>query len=137
MTSDSRDIDQISMSWLVTKWVRLAFLLLASSTVCHSQNTGQLYTFFKQNIGLNDSEIARIEQGKAVAKVLDSSTPSQVFVFGAVFINAQRPVATCGCQEIWTGSSLFRTIWRCNASPTRHNLRISVDLELKRMTLTI
>ena len=89
MTSDSRDIDQISMSWLVTKWVRLAFLLLASSTVCHSQNTGQLYTFFKQNIGLNDSEIARIEQGKAVAKVLDSSTPSQVFVFGAVFINAR------------------------------------------------
>jgi len=53
------------------------------------QNTGQLYRFFKQNIGLNDSEIARIEQGKAVAKVLDSSTPSQVFVFGAVFINAQ------------------------------------------------
>ena len=89
MTSDSRDIDQISMSWLVTKWVRLAFLLLASSTVCHSQNTGQLYTFFKQNIGLSDSEIARIEQGKAVAKVPDSSTPSQVFVFGAVFINAQ------------------------------------------------
>ena len=47
MTSNSRDTDQISMSWLVTKWVRLAFLLLASSTVCHSQNTGQLYTFFQ------------------------------------------------------------------------------------------
>lgn len=84
MTSISRDT-----GWLVTKWIRLAFLLLPFSTVCHSQNTGQLYTFFKQNSGLNDSEIARIEQGKAVAKVLDSSTPSQVFVFGAVFINAQ------------------------------------------------
>lgn len=89
MTSKSRDTDQISMNWLVTKWVSLAFLLFASSTVCHSQNTGQLYTFFKQNIGLNDSEIARIEQGRAVAKVLNSSTPSQVFVFGAVFVNAQ------------------------------------------------
>jgi len=89
MTANSRDTGQISKSWLVTKWVRLAFLLLASSTICHSQNTGQLYTFFKQNIGLNDSEIARIEQGKAVAKVLESSTPSQVFVFGAVFIKAQ------------------------------------------------
>ena len=84
MTSISRDT-----GWLVRKWIRLAFLLLPFSTVCHSQNTGQLYTFFKQSIGLNDSEIARIEQGKAVAKVLDSSTPSQVFVFGAVFINAQ------------------------------------------------
>ena len=84
MTSISRDT-----SWLVTRWIRLAFLLLASSTVCHSQNKGQLYTFFKWNIGLNDSEIARIEQGKPVAKVLDWSTHSQVFVFGAVFINAQ------------------------------------------------
>lgn len=89
MTSNTRETDQIRMSRLVTKWVRLAFLLLASSSVCHSQSTGQLYTFFKQNIGLNDSEIARIEQGKAVAKVLDSSTPSQVFAFGAVFIKAQ------------------------------------------------
>ena len=63
MTSKSRGAEQISMNWLVTKWVRLAFLLLASSTVCRSQDAGQLYTFFKQNIGLNDSEIARIEQG--------------------------------------------------------------------------
>ena len=84
MTSIGRDTN-----WLVTKWIRLAFLFLASSTVCHSQNTGRLHTFFKQSIGLNDSEIARIEQGKAVAKGLDSSTPSQVFAFGAVFINAQ------------------------------------------------
>ena len=136
MTSDSRDIDQISMSWLVTKWVRLAFLLLASSTVCHSQNTGQLYTFFKQNIGLNDSEIARIEQGKAVAKVLDSSTPSQVFVFGAVFINAQPSgyVRLSGDLDRLKSLPNYR---RCNASSTRHNLRISVDLELKRMTWTI
>ena len=89
MTSISRDPGS-----LLTKWIRLAFLLLPFSTVCHSQNTGQLYTFFKQSIGLNDSEIARIEQDKAVAKVLDSSAPSQVFVFGAVFINAQ-PSESC------------------------------------------
>jgi len=46
-------------------------------------------TYFKQNIGLSDSEIARIEQGQAVAKILDSPKPSQVFVFGAISINAQ------------------------------------------------
>jgi hypothetical protein len=73
----------------MTNCIRSALLLLASVVVCHSQDTGQLYTFFKQNIRLNDSEIAGIEQGKAVAKVLDSLTPSEVFVFGAVSINAQ------------------------------------------------
>jgi len=40
-------------------------------------------------MGLKDSEIADIDQGKAVAKILESPTPSEVFVFGSVFINAQ------------------------------------------------
>jgi hypothetical protein len=89
MTSNRHNADGINTRWLVTNCVCLAFLLLASAVACHSQDTGQLYTFFKQNIGLSDSEIAGIERGKAVAKVLDSPTPSQVFVFGAVFIKAQ------------------------------------------------
>ena len=72
----------------MTNEVRSALVLLACAVACQSQETG-LYTFFKQNIGLNDSEIAGIEYGKAVAKVLDSPTPSQVFVFGAVFIKAK------------------------------------------------
>jgi hypothetical protein len=63
-------------------------LLLVLSTTCQSQTTGDLNTFFKQNIGLGDSEIAQIEQGKAVAKILSSNSPSQVFVFGAISINA-------------------------------------------------
>jgi hypothetical protein len=68
---------------------RCAVLLLISAASSSSQNTDRLHTFFKQNIGLKDSEIANIEQGKAVAKVLDSPIPSQVFVFGSVFIKAQ------------------------------------------------
>jgi hypothetical protein len=68
---------------------RCAVLLLISAASSSSQNTDRLHTFFKENIGLKDSEIANIEQGKAVAKVLDSPIPSQVFVFGSVFIKAQ------------------------------------------------
>ena len=73
----------------MTNCVRSTLLLLACAVTCHSQDTGQLNTFFKQNIGLNDSEIADIDHGKAVAKILDSSSPSEVFVFGSVFIKAQ------------------------------------------------
>jgi hypothetical protein len=72
----------------VANCVRCAVLLLMSA-VSFSQSTDRLHTFFKQNIALKDSEIADIEQGKAVAKVLDSPTPSEVFVFGSVFIKAQ------------------------------------------------
>jgi len=64
-----------------------AFLALTAAT-CHAQAPAELRKFFQDNIGLSDSEVTRIEQGKAVAKVLDSSTPSEVFVFGAVFVKA-------------------------------------------------
>ena len=79
----------MNTSRLMTNYVCSALLALASAVGSHAQDASQLYTFFKQNIGLNDSEIAGIEHGKAVAKVLESPTPSQVFVFGAVFIKAQ------------------------------------------------
>ena len=69
--------------------VRSVVLLLMSAALSFSQSTDRLHTFFTQNIGLKDSEIAEIEHGKAVAKILDSPTPSQVFVFGSVFIKAQ------------------------------------------------
>jgi len=60
-----------------------------SAASSFSQSTDRLDTFFEHNIGLKDSEIADVENGKAVAKILDSPTPSEVFVFGAVFIKAQ------------------------------------------------
>ena len=69
--------------------VRCAVVLLMSAVSSFPQSTDRLHTFFKQNIGLKDSEIADIEHGKAVAKILGSPTPSEVFVFGSVFIKAQ------------------------------------------------
>ena len=48
----------------------------------------ELDTFFHHFVGLSDEQIRDIRAGKAVAKVLDTSTPEQVFVFGAVYINS-------------------------------------------------
>jgi hypothetical protein len=46
------------------------------------------FKFFREYIGLNDNEIAAIRSGKAVAKVLDSRAPDEVFVFGAVYVES-------------------------------------------------
>jgi hypothetical protein len=43
--------------------------------------------FFRQYIGLNDGQIRAIQRGEAIAKVLDSPDPDEVFVFGAVHID--------------------------------------------------
>jgi len=44
--------------------------------------------FFHEFIGLNDDQIREIREGKAVAKILDSPTADQVFVFGSVYVNS-------------------------------------------------
>jgi hypothetical protein len=124
MSRKSLNADEIDMRWFMTICVRSAFLLLASAVACHSQDTGQLYTFFKQNIGLNDSEIAGIEHGKALAKVLDSPTPSQVFVFGAVFIKAQPSayVQLSGDLDRLKSLPNYLTIQRFSNPPELSNL---------------
>jgi hypothetical protein len=44
--------------------------------------------FFREYVGLSDEQISAIQSGKAIAKVLDSRMPDEVFVFGAVHIDA-------------------------------------------------
>jgi hypothetical protein len=44
--------------------------------------------FFRQYAGLNDAQIEAIRSGKPVAKVLKSRIPDEVYVFGAVYIEA-------------------------------------------------
>ena len=44
--------------------------------------------FFHEFVGLNDGQIREIREGKAIAKILDSPTADQVFVFGSVYINS-------------------------------------------------
>jgi hypothetical protein len=47
-----------------------------------------LQTYFQQNIGLTQEQIAAVRKGQPVVKTLPSRTPAEVFLFGAVFIHA-------------------------------------------------
>jgi hypothetical protein len=44
--------------------------------------------FFREYVGLTDEQIASIRSGKAIAKIIDSPTPDEVFVFGSVYISS-------------------------------------------------
>jgi len=54
----------------------------------NSENSVEPNRFFHEFVGLNDNQIREIREGKAVAKILDSPTADQVFVFGSVYINS-------------------------------------------------
>jgi hypothetical protein len=67
---------------------RLAILVAGFSVSAASQSSAELQSYFRDSIGLSQEQIADIRNGKAVAKVLKSRTPAEIFVFGAVYIKA-------------------------------------------------
>jgi hypothetical protein len=74
---------------------RFASLLIASllpilpfRMMAASGQAFVLDRFLKDTVGLTNAQIDTVHRGKAVATVLDSPTPDQVFVFGAIYIDA-------------------------------------------------
>lgn len=63
-------------------------VIAATSLPGFSQSRPDLQTFFEQNIGLSQDQIAAIRNGQPVAKTLPSRTPAEVFLFGAVYTHA-------------------------------------------------
>jgi hypothetical protein len=65
----------------------LLFLSLVQLPASNGQNVEPL-KFFRDYVGLKDDQIAAIRNGKAVAKVVESRTPDEVFVFGSVYVQS-------------------------------------------------
>ena len=67
----------------------LVFVLVALTAMpVLSQSNPDVQTFFRKDIGLNESQIADIRNGKAVVKAMPSRTPNEIFLFGAIYIHA-------------------------------------------------
>ena len=70
----------------------LLFQLPVSSIAGRQESTGsqgaEPDTFYRKYIGLSEEQIASIHNGKAIAKIIDSPTADDVFVFGSVYINS-------------------------------------------------
>lgn len=63
------------------------FSLSAGQESARSQNV-EPDKFYREYIALTSDQIASIRSGKAIAKIIDSPTPDEVFVFGSVYINS-------------------------------------------------
>jgi hypothetical protein len=74
--------------------IQSAALLLLTLLLClvalsqEPEQTPEPLRFFREYVGLNDQQIATIRSGKALARVLESRTPDEVFVFGAVYVES-------------------------------------------------
>jgi hypothetical protein len=69
--------------------ISMLFTLIAgASAFSTSQTSQQLQAYFKETGGLSSDQIAAIRSGQPVAKTLTSRTPAEIFVLGAVYVNA-------------------------------------------------
>ena len=68
--------------------VMLLIMTAATPDPGFSQSNPHLQTFFRQNVGLTEDQIAAIRKGQAVAKAVPARTPAEIFLFGAVYIHA-------------------------------------------------
>jgi len=66
----------------------LAFAIAGSGVICCCQTSPELLSFFQKNIELSGDQIALIGNGIAVAKALPSQSPGEIFLFGAVYVDA-------------------------------------------------
>ena len=69
-------------------YATLAVGLLLFTAVIEAETPDEPYKFFREFAGLNEKQIAGIRSGKAVAKVVESHSPDEVFVFGTVYVQA-------------------------------------------------
>jgi hypothetical protein len=68
--------------------ITLAVVLLLMAAATEADSPDEPYRFFREFVGLNEEQIAAIRSGKAVAKVIESPTPDEVYVFGSVYVQA-------------------------------------------------
>jgi hypothetical protein len=72
----------------VTLAAALLVLIAVAAVAGNAQSNPELRSFFRQNIGLSEDQIAAIRSGQAVTTALPPRTPAEVLLFGAVFIHA-------------------------------------------------
>jgi hypothetical protein len=83
-----RNWDKCDVLRRVMPAAALLVMIAAAPAATFSQSNPDLQTFFRQNIGLNEDQVAMIRNGQPVTKTLPSRTPAEIFLFGAVYIHA-------------------------------------------------
>jgi hypothetical protein len=68
--------------------IALSVVLLLLPCVIEADTPDEPYKFYREFAGLNEGQIAAIRSGKALAKVVESPTPDEVYVFGSVYVDA-------------------------------------------------
>jgi len=68
--------------------VVLIVLIAVATMPCNAQTNAELVNYLQRDVKLSQDQIAALDKGEAVAKTLESRSPAEVFLWGAVYVNA-------------------------------------------------
>src|SRR5215471_15246583 len=63
--------------------------LVTAASLLAPANVTSPEEFLREKMQLSPEQVTDIQKGKAVAKILSSSKPSDIYVFGAVYVHAR------------------------------------------------
>src|ERR1700756_444562 len=69
-------------------FIKLPVVLLLFAIATQADTPGEPYKFYRELAGLNEEQISAIRSGKAIAKVIESPPPDEVYVFGSMYVEA-------------------------------------------------
>src|SRR3989442_2902885 len=70
--------------------VALLGCMAAAASISAQQTPAQLVQFLRRSIGLDSTQLAVVERGTAVVKVLDTKNKRDVAVFGVITVDVPR-----------------------------------------------
>jgi hypothetical protein len=75
---------------LIVRYTLFAIVFVVSlrQSMFGGDPPSELNAFFHQYVNLSDDQIQNVRKGNAVAKILESPNPDEVFVFGSIYIKS-------------------------------------------------
>jgi len=115
-------------------WLALAVPLLLTASAAEAQEPGEPYKFFREIAGLSQDQIGAIRSGQAVAKVVESGNPDEVFVFGSVYVKGdpEKYIELASDVELLSKLPGYLAIRRFNDPPQLSDLE---ELTLERQDI--
>jgi len=108
--------------------------LLSAALLCalagHAQSAEELRSFLQKKATFTPAEIARVESGQAIAKLLASPSPDYIYVFGAVYVKAmpEQYMRYAADAEFLRKLPEYLALGRFSATPEKDEMR-GFDLE--------
>jgi hypothetical protein len=104
---------------------RLLFAALVFTIAGNAQSVEEIRSFLQRKALFTPAEIARVDSGQAIAKLLPAPSPDYIYVFGAVYVKAtpEQYMRYAADAEFLRKLPQYLALGRFSATPEKDDMR--------------